>query len=108
MTNDAEILNQIAATKALMAENERLIARQKEVVDEVHAAMAELLGCSIWDLESKLDRDLSAEERQELEQQAKALLLEAVPGLVDVASPTDAPTGLPAPSGAPRPRRPMV
>lgn len=106
---DAEIQKQIATTQTLMAENERLMALQKQTVDELHAVMAQLLGCSIWDLDSKLDRDLSAEDRHELEQQAMAMLTDMVPGLVDEAqTPANPTAGMPAPAGAPRPRRRMV
>ena len=106
---DAEIQNQIAATQALIAENERLLGQQKEVIDELQATMAELLGCSVWDLESQLLRDLSAEDRQELEQRAMAMLREQVPGLTNEAPPSaNTPTGMPPPAGAPRPYRRMV
>lgn len=106
---DAELQAHIAATNALISENEKLMDRCKEVVDELREAMAEKLGCSIWDLDNLLGRDLSAEDRQLLEEQAMALLREQLPDLPEPStSAGENPSGLPAPTGAPRPRRRMV
>lgn len=107
--NDAELQAHIAATQALIAENEQLMDRCKGVVDELREAMAEKLGCSIWDLDNLLERDLSAEDRQQLEEQAMAMLHEQLPDLPENAATAPGnPSGLPQPAGAPRPRRRMV
>lgn len=104
---DEDIQAQIAAVQALIAENEQLMSKCNSVVDELRSAMAEQLGCSIWDLDNMLERDLNAEERQAYEEQAMATLREQVPALAELASEPEAPSGLPQP-GSPRPRRRMV
>ena len=106
---DAELQAHIAATHALISENEKLMDRCKEVVDELREAMAEKLGCSIWDLDNLLERVLSADDRDLLEEQALAMLREQLPDLQEITAPAaENPSGLPAPTGAPRPRRRMV
>jgi hypothetical protein len=114
---DAEIQAQIAATQALAAENQRLMDRLKEVSDELNQTMADHLGCSIWDLDNQLDRDLDAEQRQALEAQAMALLREHVPDLPEpaaepspeaTATPPVTASGMPVPGSAPRAPRRMV
>ncbi len=108
-----EINDHIAATHALIAENERLMAHQAEVFAEVRTILAEQQGCSEWDLERLLERDLSAEDRAHNEQAALALLQQMAPALDDqtLAIAQGGGSNAPPPasaSGAPRPRRRMV
>ena len=100
-------------TRALLEENKALMQKQEEVFADLKQAMADELGCSIWDLENMLERDLPAEERQQLEAQARDLLQQAAPAMREFEAPEPAPTqhfgmgGMPVP-GTPRPRRRLV
>lgn len=106
---DDEIQALIQQTEALLAENEALMAKQAEVFAEVKLAMAEQLGCSQWDLDRMLERDLSAEERDGAEQAARDMMRQFAPEMDEFAVQASSPASgsMPVP-GAPRPRRRMV
>jgi hypothetical protein len=97
-------------TKALLDQNEELLEKYQEVCRELRELMAEQLGCSVWDLDNQLDRDLAAEDRQALEEQARQVMLEMAPEARELLqdNPGAALSPTPAPPGAPRPRRRMV
>lgn len=97
-------------TKALLEQHEDLLQKYQDVCRELRELMAEQLGCSVWDLDNKLDRDLPAEDRQALEEQARQLISEMAPGAQELLQ-NDAAAALspnPTPPGVPRPRRRMV
>ena len=109
---DEQDIQQLAEeTRSLIEKNKELVQQHEEVFAELRQAMAEQLGCSIWDLENLLERDLPAEERQDLEAKARELLAQAAPAMSDFEAPEAPPAssggGMPVP-GVPRPRRRMI
>lgn len=83
--NDLEIQAQIAANQRLIEEAERAMTEFKDVCGEMREQMAEQLGCSQWDLDQVLTRDLSAEEREEQEKQALEMVKKFVPDVEEMA-----------------------
>jgi len=84
--NDLEIQAQIAANQRLIEEAERAMTEFKEAYGEMRELMAEQLGCSQWDLDQALTRDLSADDREEQEKQALEKVKEFVPDVEEMAN----------------------
>jgi hypothetical protein len=116
--NEQALKNEIAATEALLLEIRGAMSALQATESEFREKAAEFLGCSQWDLDQVIAKDLDAEQRQQHEKAAMELIREKAPSFLAMMNTLDinpdsalgsaAPPARDNTAGMPRPRRRMV